>query len=207
MIALVANASDELKRLSHTGAFGQLFTPTIKRSEYLTVPGLPWACDNDAFAKWSEHRYRAMLRQHQGQEGCLWVAAPDVVGDAAKTLALFNRWEPELREHGYPVALIAQDGLTLAAVPWARFDCLFIGGTTEFKLGAQARTLVGAAILHGKLVHAGRVNSARRIRYFHDLGVHSFDGTSLVRWPEVYLRRISTLLTNPQLSLLKEEAA
>jgi EAL domain-containing protein (putative c-di-GMP-specific phosphodiesterase class I) len=43
------------------------------------------------------------------------------------------------------------------------------------------RELIAHAHLHGKWVHAGRVNMPQRLDYFRSLGVHSIDGTGLSR--------------------------
>ena len=133
----------------------------------------PWAADNDAFSKWDEGRYRDMLVRLKGREGCLFVTAPDVVGDASQTLRNFSEWRSELV--GFPVALVGQDGLETP--PWDEFDALFIGGTTEWKMGAQAARLVREGKERGKWVHMGRVNSYERGRYARWLGCDSIDGT------------------------------
>lgn len=141
------------------------------------MDGWPWAADNDAFSQWDEGRYEEMLVRITGREGCLFVTCPDVVGDSAKTLDLFYDWWPALRRRKLPIALVAQDGLELDAVPWPVIDCLFIGGTTEFKMGEQAASLVREAKERGKWVHMGRVNSYERGRYARWLGCDSIDGT------------------------------
>jgi hypothetical protein len=81
--------------------------------------------DNDCFNGFDPGRYLDLLEAISYRSGCLFVAAPDVVGDAMATLALFERWQPVLQgvwatvdeddvEPGQlvhqPVALVAQDG-------------------------------------------------------------------------------------------------
>jgi len=58
------------------------------------------------------------------------------------------------------------------------FDWLFIGGTTEFKLGYDAKDCIRGAKSINKLVHVGRVNSRKRYRIFKSLGCDSADGTN-----------------------------
>ncbi len=70
------------------------------------------------------------------------------------------------------------------------FDVLFIGGTTEWKLGAEARAMVSAARRQRKWVHMGRVNSLRRFVYADSIGCHSADGTFLAFGPDVNLPRV-----------------
>jgi hypothetical protein len=133
----------------------------------------PWAADNDAFSKWDEGRYRDMLGRIRGREGCLFVTAPDVVGDATETLLRFDQWRGDL--DGFPVALVGQDGLE--DPPWDSFSTFFVGGTTEWKMGPQAARLIREAKERGKWVHMGRVNSYQRGRYARWLGCDSIDGT------------------------------
>jgi hypothetical protein len=141
------------------------------------MDGWPWAADNDAYSSWDEERYENMLVKITGRENCLFVTCPDVVGDSEKTLELFYEWWPVLRRRNLPVALVAQDGLRIDEVPWWVIDCLFIGGTTEFKMGEEAANLVRFAKLRRKWVHMGRVNSYERTRYARWLGCDSIDGT------------------------------
>jgi hypothetical protein len=141
------------------------------------MDGWPWAADNDAFSKWDEDKYVAMLDRIAGRKGCLFVTAPDVVGDATKTMVKFYDWVEFIEFCKLPVALVAQDGLKPENVHWNRLACLFIGGTTEWKLGYEARRLIAAAKEHGKWVHVGRVNSYQRARYVRSLGADSIDGT------------------------------
>lgn len=148
---------------------------------------MPWACDNAAFSGFDEAAFGRMLDRVAGQAGCLWVAAPDVVGDADATLDLFRAWEPRIRGHRLRVALVAQDGLEGRRVPWSRVDALFLGGSTAWKEGDAARTLARRAAARGKLVHMGRVNSLRRIRLAAAFGCDSIDGSGFSMFPDARL--------------------
>lgn len=123
-------------------------------------------------------------RVGEAPDRCLFAVAPDVVADAAATLARSLPWLPRIRALGVPAALVAQDGLEYLPVPWDSFDVLFIGGSTEWKLGAHARQLVAEAKGRGKRVHMGRVNSGKRYRYAHAIGCDSADGTTLAMFPD-----------------------
>lgn len=203
MIALVAGVTEAMLRYAHTGLFGQLFLPAARNREDF---GLPWACDNGAYSGFDETAFLKMLDRFDGRPGCWWVAAPDVVGNACATLILFYHWEPLIRARGYPVALVAQDGLEVATTPWQRMDALFVGGSTEWKLGPTARRLMREAKARGLRVHVGRVNTAPRVRYLQELGVvDSIDGSKLSMWPDVWFPQFVNLLGNPQLSLLGGE--
>jgi hypothetical protein len=83
-----------------------------------------------------------MLERFHGKPGCLFVTAPDVVGDAASTLARWPFWSRLIRGLGHAPAFVAQDGITPARVPWAELGALFIGGSTQLqgkRRGAEPR--------------------------------------------------------------------
>lgn len=150
------------------------------------LPGQPWAADTGLFGSWGRHytdaAYLAWLDRFD-RATCLFATAPDVVGDAAATLALSAPMCQPIRELGYRVALVAQDGLEHLDIPWDAFDVLFIGGTTAWKLGHAAAEIVAEAKRRGMWVHMGRVNSLRRMRYAESIGCDSADGTTLKHDP------------------------
>lgn len=149
--------------------------------------GVTWCADNGCFGTktFNIEHWWAWLEKHSVDAAtCLFATAPDVVGDHAATLERSAPWMPKIRALGYPVAFVAQDGATIDTVPWLEFDALFIGGTTEFKLGHTARELAAHAKGLGMWVHMGRVNSAKRIRYAESIGCDSVDGTHLVFQPD-----------------------
>ena len=172
------------------GLLGYIDTPAQGNAR---PDGVTWCADNGCFGKgypgsdvWREWLERNAPAAHS----CAFATAPDVVGDAAATLALSLPWLPKIRALGYPAALVAQDGLEALPVPWDAFDALFVGGSTEWKLGRHARHLVREARARGKWVHMGRVNSARRYRYADHIGCDSADGTFLTFGPDVNLPRL-----------------
>lgn len=175
----------EVREAMSRGELGFIGTPAQGN---VRPEGAPWCADNGCYGKgWPGYDgwLKWLRRKADGVADCLFATAPDVVGDAQATLERSRPWLPVIRDIGYPAALVAQDGLELCHVPWDEFDVLFIGGTTEWKLGPEARALIGEAIHRGKRVHAGRVNSGKRYRYFKELGCHSADGTFLTFGPKV----------------------
>lgn len=147
--------------------------------------GIIWAADNGRFSapeNYTDAGYLAWLAK-KPSDRCLFATAPDVVGDAAATLALSSPMFGPIRATGYRVALVAQDGLEHLVVPWDAFDVLFIGGTTAWKLGEPCRLIVAEAKRRGMWVHMGRVNSLRRMRYAESIGCDSADGTVLKHDP------------------------
>lgn len=154
--------------------------------------GVTWCADNGAFSdRWdAETWWRFLVDNAAAAASCLFAVAPDVVCDAAATLQRSLPWLPKIRALGYPVAFVAQDGQESLPVPWGQLDCLFIGGTTEWKLGHHARTLVAEAKARGKWVHMGRVNSRRRYQYAEAIGCDSCDGTYLTFGPDTNLPKL-----------------
>jgi hypothetical protein len=136
--------------------------------------------DNFAFTNFDASSFRRAMVSYSGVPGCKFTVAPDVVADAAATLDLFGSWHDEIKRHGYPIALAAQNGLETLAIPWRDLDAIFIGGSTEFHFSDFARELTHEAQRRGKWVHMGRVNSARRWNYAHSIGCDSVDGTGVV---------------------------
>ena len=67
---------------------------------------------------------------------------------------------------------------------------LFLGGSTDWKLGPAARALTAEAKRRGKRVHMGRVNSLKRLRYADAIGCDSADGTCLTYAPDANLPRL-----------------
>lgn len=191
MIVLVSGATGTHRRYWNHPTFGRLITPRTGNS-LRSISDKIWAADNDCFQGWDMVRERAFSRMlgrmclDGNKATCKFVTMPDAVGDCGTTLERFEAWEPIVRTSGFPVALVAQDGLTNDAVPWGRIDALFIGGSTVFKLSSQVDSLVEEAKARAKWVHVGRVNSFRRIRHFHEIGVDSIDGTCFSKWPDKY---------------------
>lgn len=150
-----------------------------------------WAADNGCFARpdlYSDEKYLSWLSKFP-KDSCLFATAPDVLGDAEETLRKSLPLLPKIRDAGYKAAFIAQDGAT-KDLPWEDFDCLFIGGTTNWKLSQSAGDLIAEAKRNHKWVHVGRVNSYRRLNLISILGADSCDGTFLAFGPDKNLPRL-----------------
>lgn len=114
----------------------------------------------------------------------MWATAPDVVGSAKRTLELLPMFAPRLRSMGYPVCLVAQDGIEHETIPWAEIDAIFIGGTDRWRESDAPKQVIAAARWLGLWTHVGRVNTLQRWKYFEKLGVDSCDGSGLARYSE-----------------------
>jgi hypothetical protein len=186
-----------------TGLLGCIVTP--KQGNRLPA-GVEFCADNGAFGKGypGDDAWWSWL-QTLPAERCAFAVAPDVPFDAAGTLVKSGPWLSAIRTLGIPAALAAQDGIETLDVPWDDVDVLFIGGTTEWKLGRHARAITREAKLRGKTVHMGRVNSEKRLRYAKFLGCDSADGTYLTRGPEKNLPRLLRFLRSVHMDTLDFE--
>lgn len=141
---------------------------------------------------------------------CLFFTCPDaidvsddgreVVGYAAETLVRARQWLPWLRAKGLPTALVAQDGMEdmVGEVPWHLVDVVFLGGSTFWKCGPGAARMAAAALVRGKRVHMGRVNSGKRLGIARRIGCATVDGTLLAFGPTKNLPRLLSWLRPPQ---------
>lgn len=173
---------------------GVLLSPRARNSiESVSRSGRPWAADNDAFLAWDHDRFRKMIATIARVETSrfLWVACPDVVGNAHKTLDRWSEWHPEIDRLGLPCAFVGQDGIEAIAeqIPWDSMHAFFVGGSTEWKLSDAAEALCREAKDRGKWVHVGRVNTLRRVRHAVEIQADSIDGTSFSRWPDRWIPR------------------
>lgn len=202
MLLLVAKAHETLSQY-HYRNLGRFCGPrNYHRMRDSVRSGFLWAADNDCFNGFDGDRYVRMLDDLEGIPGCLFVTCPDVVGDAEATFHTFQIWAGEIHRRGLPLGYVAQDGASPDDLPWEELDALFVGGTTEWKLGEDAALLVVEARVRDKWVHMGRVNSGRRLKQAKAWGVDSIDGTELSWFTDTKLpARIAQAAAAPQLVL------
>lgn len=131
--------------------------------------GLPWAGDNCAYTGFNHQRFINWLELMNGyRHTCLFVAAPDSVGNAEATLYAFEDWWHIISNYELPVAYVAQDGSEDLEIPEGA-EAIFIGGTTKWKESAGAVDMIRRAQELGLHVHIGRVNWGKRYRMFRVL--------------------------------------
>lgn len=175
----------------------QLFTPLTRYRAQR--PEERFCIDNGAFSRFEAKAFRSLLKREEPRRDlCRFVAVPDVVGSARRTLEVFCHWKSELA--GWPLALVMQNGQESLDIPWDDISAIFVGGDTEWKEGPHARACVKAAIAIGKWVHVGRVNTPARYDYFREMGAHSCDGTGLARYSHMR-EAIASAHQNPTLQL------
>lgn len=172
----------------------QLFTPLTRRNPQ--QPERHFGIDNGAFARFEAKGFLSTLAKHAARKDlCRFVASPDVVGSAIRTLECFDHWLPKL--DGWPVALVCQDGQEKLSIPWEKIAAVFIGGSTEWKMSGHAAAIVKASNVIGKWCHVGRVNTPGRFEYFDALGADSCDGTGLAQYAHMR-NKILTATTAPR---------
>lgn len=161
-----------------------------------------WAGDNGRFKsphRWTERKWvEWMYGLLPYQPKCLFMVAPDVLADPWATRELAEQYCPTIRLQGYRAAYVSQDHADETDIPWDWFDCLFIGGTTEWKLSEASYALAKEAKDRGKWVHMGRVNSGRRMRAAQVSNVDSADGTHIAFKPTKRLGEVLGWLDQAQ---------
>lgn len=193
-MALLDNGQDlDVCEVEIGVATGQLLTPLTRYR--LRNPEKPWAIDNGGFKRLDIAAFEALLaRESHHRERCLFVAAPDIVGSAQRTLELLDHFRPTLA--GWRIALVCQDGQETLPIPWNTIDAVFIGGSTAWKCSLHVEAIIRTAKVLGKWVHVGRVNDPERFLHFEDLGADSCDGTGLARY--THMRRAIAARKNQQ---------
>jgi hypothetical protein len=198
MILLVNGATKTMRRLLPQENLGVLITPKAGNKAHWWPSTTHWAIDNGAWSGFEARPYRKLLRRCPATPSCLFVAAPDCVGDAIQTRALFNEWYEEIASMGFPIAYVLQDGQRSQDVPWNECQAVFVGGSTAYKLGRDAVRLIREAKERGKWVHMGRVNTMRRVRFAITAGVDSIDGSQFSWFSDTYIPKFLAMLSCQQ---------
>lgn len=197
-------STPEIQAHIRSGRFGAIMTPAAGNR---FDPAYQKFCvDNSVFGgKYpGDKKFLTYLERFQPYaHNCLFVTAPDSVGNHWETVNLSWHMLPRIREMGFPAGFVAQDYMEYSASAdlLEAFDVLFIGGTTDWKEGPEARNLAAVAGGYGKKVHMGRVNSEKRFRYAASIGCDSVDGTYLTYGPNVNLPNVLKWTREPTVSL------
>lgn len=175
--------------------FGQLRTP-------LTAYGLSgqvYGLDNGCFSKFEKKTWRRLVNEAKDNPP-VFVVAPDIVGDARRTLELFDQFYDEI--HPLPVALALQDGIGNFAIDWDRVSSVFVGGSDAFKVSDEAINACKVAKMLDKWVHVGRVNTAGRVSRWIGLA-DSIDGSGISKYDHMLEAVLFEIMGNkPQQELI-----
>ena len=209
MIYLVpTSVTQAVTELCGRSDVGLMMTPAASKPRLLERAGCAWAADIGCWSRESAFDLGEYIRwletMRPFNSDCLFATAPDVVGDALRTLDRSADVLPQIRRLGYLAALVAQDGLECCVIPWDAFDVLFVGGTTQWKLSDPAYVLAREAKDRGKWAHMGRVNTGRRFRAALTAGYDSVDGTCVAFGPDrnapIIRRWLESQWTSPPLT-------
>lgn len=158
--------------------FAQLRTPLTAYA----LSGKVYGLDNGCFSKFNKKTWRRLVAEAKEQELInqpVFVCAPDIVGDARRTLELFNMFYDEIKP--LKSCLVLQDGIGNFTIDWNRVDAVFVGGSDAFKLSSEAINACKVAKMLDKWVHVGRVNTAQRISNWIGLA-DSIDGSGISKY-------------------------
>ena len=156
--------------------FWQLRTPLTKYK----LSGRPYGLDNGCFTKFDEKTWLRLIQEARESEAEIkFVTLPDIVGDATRTLDLFEayRWKTQF----LPRALVLQDGIGQHRIDWHMIDAVFVGGSDAFKISTEAINAAKVAKMLGKWVHVGRVNTVSRLKGWMELA-DSIDGSGICKY-------------------------
>ncbi len=193
MKILINGATKTFNRYSDSPYLGKFLSPSSGNSmESIVSSQHEWAADNDAFTNWNQEKFWAMLNKIANVSDLsrfLWVACPDVVGDAQSTINRWHEWFPQIDYLGLPVAFVGQDGLESIPdqIPWDDMKAFFVGGSTDWKLSVAAERFVSEARERGLMTHVGRVNTRKRIRHAIEIGADTIDGRTFSAWSDIYI--------------------
>ena len=200
--ATPAKIAEYTKRYDHE--FWQLRTPLTRNR----IAGVPYGLDNGCFTRFDQKTWLRMVAEARNYKKSyapeatpMFVTLPDIVGDARRTLELFNHFCNHT--HGVNRALVLQDGIGMHEIQWALVDAVFVGGSDNFKIAPEAINACKAAKMMGKWVHVGRVNTAKRVRDWIGLA-DSIDGSGISRFDHMLEDVLSMIEGNhPQAELLE----
>lgn len=190
----------------HTNAYGIITAPTHKGIPHGIKAGKPFGIDPGCldgpnFVKRANFEalvgYLKNLEPYRDQ--CLFLAVPDVVGNAIETMNAYEEFAPYFtnwqcqdgQTFDWPLAYVVQNGSENLSIP---SDCtaIFIGGIPmldrplqngkfmDWKDSSESVTVIKRAQAKGLHIHIGRVNWYRRFKIFQILAGSehfTFDGT------------------------------
>lgn len=154
--------------------FWQLRTPLTG----YRLAGVPYGLDNGCFSDFRRDTWMRLLDEARTTPP-VFVCLPDIVGDAVRTVELFEQFCPVTER--LPRALVLQDGIGRQRIPWDDLAAVFVGGSDAFKISPEAIAACRAAKMLDKWVHIGRVNTASRVRSWLGLA-DSIDGSGISRY-------------------------
>lgn len=195
MIYYANPCSERARDAMSAGLLGCIITPDQGNT---TFPDDGWdvIADNGCFsARWEHRRWLGWLLDLP--RSVRFAVCPDVFDPSGRpchedTLARWRQLAPVIDRHGFVPAFVCQVGSGPDNIP-DDAPVLFLGGTTEWKLGPVAASIC-ARHSADRWCHMGRVNSRRRLNHARAIGCHSADGTFLTFGPDTNLPQLLSWL-------------
>jgi hypothetical protein len=157
---------------------GQLLTPLTR---YKNAGGV-FAIDNGSFSGFNSKPFKSLLKRDEDyRSNCLFVAVPDIVGSARRTLEIWN-YRHEFINTEWPLALVIQDGMEDLEIPWDNLAAVFLGGCDPWKDSKAAMDIIKTAKVLNKIAHIGRVNTIKRFARFAEIGADTCDGSGVAMY-------------------------
>lgn len=172
--------------------FWQLRTPLTANA----IAGVPYGLDNGCFKRFDKKTWERMLDDCFKLKMPKFVCLPDIVGNAQRTIELFDAFE--LRTNGIPRALVLQDGINNVTINWSKISAVFVGGSDAFKISPEAFEACKAAKMLGKWVHVGRVNTVERLANWIGIA-DSIDGSGISKYDHMLQEVVDFLKGDHQL--------
>lgn len=156
---------------------GQLLTPLTRYRNAKKRFGV----DNGCYKRFNHRAFEKLIaREEENKKMCLFVAVPDIVGSARRTMEIWNRrFELLPFLESWRLALVIQDGMEDLDIPWGELWAVFLGGGDPWKDSKSARDVIKTAKILGKHVHIGRVNTIKRYKLFAEIGADTCDGSGV----------------------------
>ena len=183
---------------------GQLCTPL---TNYKTWDG-EFAIDNGAYSGLNRNAFFRLLDRNKDKvDNCLFVAVPDIVGNARRTHELFGMitQEKSMLPWCEKWAYVIQDGVEDIHLHWYEMKHVFIGGTDNFKDSSSAYDVVKTAKALDIHVHVGRVNTIKRYRKYASLGADTCDGSGVCRYDHMLIDIANNVADENQPTLFEEQ--
>ena len=189
MIVLVAcNSNKKMYEWNHeyNGKIGLMWSP---QSGY-NLKIKTYAIDNGCFHQFNYKSFKKLVERAKERmtKPPLFIVCPDVYQCHERTMVLWNHYSPILKEFGFQVAFVAQNGCTPETVP-NDANWIFIGGGDPWKMEN-----IHKFTNNGKPVHVGRVNSIGRLNHCELNGVTSVDGSGWFRGKNKRLQPLKTFI-------------
>jgi hypothetical protein len=159
----------------------------VSATGVLRTEGFAYALDNGAWTAYQKKQpFNAKLFMDAVKKlgaNADFIVVPDVVAGGLGSLRFSQSWIERLVPLKRPLLLPVQDGMEVKDVrPYCQAGHgIFVGGTTKWK---EATMYAWGCLARecGVYIHAGRINSQRKLKLCQMCLMDSFDGSGASKW-------------------------